>query len=108
MMSSVPAVQLGDDARVFDTLDQEEPTSPVLIIDPTLRDRGVLIESSGLFAGRPHCLAVETTIGRSPDCGIRIDDEALSRQHARIVLGGGRYVLEDMGRSTAATWATVG
>jgi diguanylate cyclase (GGDEF)-like protein len=84
-------------ARLFHAEDHEEPTSPVLIIDPTLRDRGVLLETSGTFAGRPHTLPDETTIGRNADCTIRIDDEALSRHHARIVRAGRQYTIEDLG-----------
>jgi type IV secretory pathway VirB10-like protein len=41
--------------------------------------------------------AGETGIGRSMDCGIRTDDAMVSRRHARIVWGGGGYVLEDLG-----------
>lgn len=81
----------------FDGLPAEIPTSPVFIIDPTMRDRGVLVETAGLFAGRPHLLGAKVTIGRSPECVLRIDDEALSRQHARISLTDGHYVVEDLG-----------
>jgi polyhydroxyalkanoate synthesis regulator phasin len=41
--------------------------------------------------------AGETRIGRSMDCGIRTDDAMVSRHHARILWGGGGYVLEDLG-----------
>jgi diguanylate cyclase (GGDEF)-like protein len=77
--------------------DVDMPTSPVMVIDPTTRDRGVLVERGGVFAGRPHLLGTKTTIGRSPDCLLRIDDEALSRSHARISLFKHEYLLEDLG-----------
>jgi diguanylate cyclase (GGDEF)-like protein len=95
-MSSVPAAPLGD-ATMFAADGVDMPTSPVMIIDPTTRDRGVLLETGGVFAGRPHLLGTRTTIGRSPDCLLRIDDEALSRSHARITLSKREYILEDLG-----------
>jgi len=35
-------------------------------------------------------------IGRSEDCGINLDDKLVSRQHARILLEGGLWYLEDV------------
>lgn len=95
-MSIASAVPLHE-ASGFDSQEREEPTSPVLIIDPTLRDRGVLVETSGPFAGRPHLLTDDNLLGRSTECGVRMDDDALSRQHARILRVGRDYVLEDLG-----------
>ena len=77
---------------------EESPTRPVDIVEPAKRDRGVLVESTGVFAGRPHPIpAGGATLGRSAECDIFIDHEALSRVHARIVYVDGDYVLEDMG-----------
>jgi polyhydroxyalkanoate synthesis regulator phasin len=41
--------------------------------------------------------AGEIRIGRAMDCAIRTDDAMVSRHHARLVWGGGGYVLEDLG-----------
>ena len=38
----------------------------------------------------------ETLIGRSPDCHITIEDPLISRQHARIVVSGGKAVFVDL------------
>ena len=38
-----------------------------------------------------------TTIGRSPDCDIFLDDVAVSRKHAVIVRGGSSFTIEDKG-----------
>jgi predicted component of type VI protein secretion system len=38
-----------------------------------------------------------TTIGRSVDCHVTLDDPLVSRRHARIVLGADRAVVEDTG-----------
>jgi hypothetical protein len=41
--------------------------------------------------------ATEVKIGRATDCEIRTDDAMVSRHHARLVWGGGGYVIEDLG-----------
>ncbi len=41
--------------------------------------------------------AGEIKIGRAMDCAIRTDDAMVSRHHARMIWGGGGYVLEDLG-----------
>ena len=94
-MTSVPAAM--GDLGSYESQGEEMPTSPVMVIDPCKRDRGVLVESGGVFAGRPHLVGTQLTIGRSPDCLLRVDDDSLSRSHARITLVGREYVLEDMG-----------
>ena len=38
-----------------------------------------------------------TTIGRSPDCGIFLDDVTVSRKHATLVQRDGRWLIEDAG-----------
>ena len=39
----------------------------------------------------------QTTIGRTPDCDIFLDDVTVSRQHARIAKGATGFTLEDLG-----------
>jgi hypothetical protein len=39
----------------------------------------------------------ETTIGRSPDCGIFLDDVTVSRRHAVLAERDGRFWIEDLG-----------
>ena len=38
-----------------------------------------------------------TTIGRSPDCGVFLDDVTVSRRHAALVQRDGRWTIEDLG-----------
>ena len=38
-----------------------------------------------------------TTIGRSPDCGVFLDDVTVSRRHAALVQRNGRWTIEDLG-----------
>jgi pSer/pThr/pTyr-binding forkhead associated (FHA) protein len=39
----------------------------------------------------------ETTIGRSPDCGIFLDDVTVSRRHAVLAERDGRFWIDDLG-----------
>jgi hypothetical protein len=38
-----------------------------------------------------------TTIGRSPDCGVFLDDVTVSRRHAALVQRDAHWVIEDLG-----------
>src|SRR3712207_777267 len=68
-----------------------------------LEDMGVegpalIVRSGGGRVGetfRPQ--GERTTIGRSPDCGIFLDDVTVSRRHAVLVERDGRFAIEDQG-----------
>jgi diguanylate cyclase (GGDEF)-like protein len=61
------------------------------------RDRGLLIEMSGMAAGQVHVIvADEFTIGRSEKCTLRFDDTTMSRVHARIIRKEGQFEFEDL------------
>ncbi|MHB8641274.1 MAG: FHA domain-containing protein [Gaiellaceae bacterium] len=70
---------------------------------PELEDFGVkgpalVVRSGGGRAGETFPLEGErTTIGRSPDCDIFLDDVTVSRRHAVIVREGGSLSIEDLG-----------
>jgi hypothetical protein len=58
----------------------------------------LVVRSGGGRAGetfRPE--AGTTTIGRSPDCGIFLDDVTVSRKHAVLVNRDGGFFIEDQG-----------
>jgi pSer/pThr/pTyr-binding forkhead associated (FHA) protein len=58
----------------------------------------LVVRSGGGRAGEYFLLRGDrTTIGRSPDCDIFLDDVTVSRDHAILVHRGGRYVIEDQG-----------
>jgi diguanylate cyclase (GGDEF)-like protein len=78
--------------------EHESPTRPFDIIGTATRDRVVLVETVGIFAGRPHRVPVEgANLGRSAECAVCIGDDTLSRVHARIVRVGREVVFEDLG-----------
>jgi FHA domain-containing protein/zinc ribbon protein len=69
----------------------------------TLGDIGVqgpalVVRSGGGRAGETFTPQGErTTIGRSPDCGIFLDDVTVSRRHAVLVARDGHWLVEDGG-----------
>jgi two-component system cell cycle response regulator len=63
-----------------------------------------LIVIAGKQMGKQYKVDAETVIGRSPDCQVQIEDDGVSRRHAKVVLEGLVYVLMDNG-STNGTFA---
>jgi FHA domain/zinc-ribbon domain len=57
----------------------------------------LVIRSGGGRAGEIFPLGGETTIGRSPDCGIFLDDVTVSRKHAVLAERDGGFFIEDQG-----------
>jgi sigma-B regulation protein RsbU (phosphoserine phosphatase) len=52
---------------------------------------------SGSALGKRYELdRLETILGRHPDCQVVLDSGAVSRQHAKIIRDGKRYLLEDL------------
>ena len=52
---------------------------------------------SGPDVGRSFELDGPTTLGRSPDCDVRLRDRSISRQHARVEPADGGWVIVDLG-----------
>ena len=76
--------------------DELEDASP--LEDLGMEGPALLVRSGGGRAGE-HFVPKEdaTTIGRSPDCDIFLDDVTVSRQHAILRRNGNRFVIEDQG-----------
>jgi hypothetical protein len=67
-----------------------------------LEDLGIsgpalVVRSGGGRAGETFHPEDETTIGRSPDCGIFLDDVTVSRKHAIVVQRDSGFFVEDQG-----------
>jgi diguanylate cyclase (GGDEF)-like protein len=92
--SEIPSF-LGDDGDVDGTkTDVRVATKP----PPSVRDRPILIFLAGSNVGEMHALKhQETVIGRSSTATIRIEDDGVSRRHARVVVQGGEVFVEDLG-----------
>jgi diguanylate cyclase (GGDEF)-like protein len=64
-----------------------------------------LIVIGGRHIGKQYKLVgPEVVIGRSPECQIQIEDDGVSRRHARVFLENGAYLVSDHG-STNGTFA---
>jgi len=64
----------------------------------TVRGPALVVRSGGGLAGEVFELGGErTTIGRSPDCDVFLDDVTVSRRHAVLVRDQARFTLEDKG-----------
>jgi pSer/pThr/pTyr-binding forkhead associated (FHA) protein len=58
----------------------------------------LVVRSGGGRSGEVFSLHAErTTIGRSPDCDVFLDDVTVSRRHSVVVQVDGRFVIEDLG-----------
>ena len=58
----------------------------------------LVVRSGGGRAGEQFPLErTQTTIGRTPDCDIFLDDVTVSRRHAIVAKGARTFTLEDLG-----------
>jgi pSer/pThr/pTyr-binding forkhead associated (FHA) protein len=58
----------------------------------------LVVRSGGGRSGEVfHLQGERTSVGRSPDCDIFLDDVTVSRTHAVIAQQGGRFTIEDLG-----------
>lgn len=85
-----------DEARTMEVFVRtaESGGAPTL---PSAVDRALLLRMDGIHAG--SVIAIERlpfTVGRHPTNVLRIDDESISRFHARITRESGAFVLEDL------------
>jgi hypothetical protein len=85
----------GDTTMAFtpEELDENGPLEDLGMEGPAL-----VVRSGGGRAGEHFVPQGErTTIGRSPDCDIFLDDVTVSRQHAVLRRNGDNFVIEDQG-----------
>jgi diguanylate cyclase (GGDEF)-like protein len=76
----------------------EEATPP-----PATDREPTLVILTGTRMGLVHTLTGPTTLGRSPECEIPLEDDGVSRMHARITMRQGQPEIEDL-RSTNGTY----
>ncbi len=86
----------GADTTMAYTPDELEETSP--LEDLGVEGPALVVRSGGGRAGE-HFLPTSdrTTIGRSPDCDIFLDDVTVSRQHAVLERSAETFTIEDQG-----------
>jgi len=86
----------GESTEAFAAPELPESLDP--LGDHGVHGAGLIVRSGGGLAGETFTLAASpTTIGRSPDCAIFLDDVTVSRKHAVFTKDGERWKLEDQG-----------
>ncbi|HEY4528742.1 MAG TPA: FHA domain-containing protein [Luteimonas sp.] len=75
---------------------EERDAVAATVVRPTL-PRFVLRGVSGAGFGRTFPLVGPTVLGRSPECGIRLDHPGISREHLRLTPTAEGLLVEDLG-----------
>ena len=79
------------------TADDSDDTPAEALESLGVQGPALVVRSGGGRAGEMFSLDGETTIGRSPDCGIFLDDVTVSRKHAILRERDGNFFIEDQG-----------
>ena len=78
--------------------EQRDEEAAATIDDLTAEGPALVVRSGGGRVGESFRTQGErTTIGRSPDCEIFLDDVTVSRRHAVLVQRNGAFFVEDQG-----------
>ncbi len=87
----------GDTTMTFTPEDGDEDGPP--IAEEIIAEGPALVVRAGGGRAGEHFMpqGERTTIGRSPDCDIFLDDVTVSRKHAVLLHDGGRFTIEDQG-----------
>jgi FHA domain/zinc-ribbon domain len=87
----------GSEATQTFTPDDREDMPAEALEEAGVKGPALVVRSGGGRAGEMFTLDGETTIGRSPDCGIFLDDVTVSRKHAILRERDGAFFIEDQG-----------
>jgi hypothetical protein len=90
------APESGEQTQTFSPEERDELLETLGDID--VKGPALIVRSGGGRSGESfEPRGDRTTIGRSPDCGIFLDDVTVSRKHAVLVRDGDSWVIEDGG-----------
>ena len=87
----------GTEATQSFTPDDRDDTPAEALDELGVKGTALVVRSGGGRAGEIFPLGGETTIGRSPECGIFLDDVTVSRKHAILRERDGEFFIEDQG-----------
>jgi pSer/pThr/pTyr-binding forkhead associated (FHA) protein len=79
------------------TAEEREDAPAEVLEDLGISGPALVVRSGGGRAGETFHPEGETTIGRSPDCGIFLDDVTVSRRHAVLTERDGGFFIADQG-----------
>jgi ribosomal protein L40E len=87
----------GETTMTF-TPEENDVLASEILEDVAEHGPALVVRSGGGRTGEMfHPQGASTTIGRSPDCGIFLDDVTVSRRHAVLHERDGRFEIEDLG-----------
>lgn len=90
--------EAGADTTMTFTPEEGEDETGVVLDEIGIKGPALVVRSGGGRAGEIFQPQGErTTIGRSPDCGIFLDDVTVSRRHAVLLERDGEFLIEDQG-----------
>ena len=90
--------EAGAEATQTFTPDDSEASPESALDDLGIKGPALVVRSGGGRTGETFPAGAEqTTIGRSPDCGIFLDDVTVSRRHAVLTNRDRTYTIEDQG-----------
>jgi pSer/pThr/pTyr-binding forkhead associated (FHA) protein len=87
-----------DDATMTFSAEELEEEGGAGVEELGLEGPTLVVRSGGGRAGEQFPLErTQTTIGRTPDCDIFLDDVTVSRRHAIVAKGAATFTLQDLG-----------
>jgi diguanylate cyclase (GGDEF)-like protein len=96
-LQSGPSTPGRFEQKTLMTLTMSEPQAPPV---PLRRDRAMLVRMDEAHAGQVTTTdGPEIRIGRHPTSSLVLDDEGISRSHARVFQSAGKHYVEDLGSS---------
>jgi len=88
----------GSDTTMSYTPEEGDDEGSAIVEEIKTEGPALVVRSGGGRAGEHFLLEKDsTTVGRSPDCDIFLDDVTVSRNHAVLVEENGEFVVEDQG-----------
>ena len=86
------------DTTMSYTPDDGEEEGAAILDEIKTEGPALVVRSGGGRAGEHFLLETEaTTVGRSPDCDVFLDDVTVSRRHADVLRRDGQFFIEDKG-----------
>jgi pSer/pThr/pTyr-binding forkhead associated (FHA) protein len=88
----------GADTTMSFTPEEGDEESADIVDEIKTEGPALVVRSGGGRAGEHFLLEQEsTTVGRSPDCDIFLDDVTVSRRHALVKRSNNQFLIEDQG-----------
>ena len=88
----------GSDTTMSYTPEEADEDAGAILDEIKTEGPALVVRSGGGRAGEHFLLGKEqTTVGRSPDCDVFLDDVTVSRRHALVLHRNGQFIIEDKG-----------